>query len=90
MDIRDDHYPVCRWISGRIVSLQSDTDIQKLLSNENRIQMWISETVFSIFRGFRFWKKLHIAKSFIYCLRKHVFNLLCHASKSVCDAISVP
>ena len=45
----DDHYPVFGWISGRIVSLQPDMDIQKLLSNGNRI----SETVLSIFRGFR-------------------------------------
>ena len=44
------------WISGRIVSLQPDTDIQKLLPNGKRI----SETLSSIFRGFRlFWKKLH-------------------------------
>jgi len=41
------------WISGRIMSLQPDTDIQKLLSNGNRIR--ISETLLSIFRGFRLW-----------------------------------
>jgi len=46
------------WISGRIVSLQPDTDIQKLLSNENRIRIWISETLLSIFRGFRLLEKV--------------------------------
>jgi len=40
----------------RIVSLQPDTDIQKRLSNGNRIR--ISETLFSIFRGFRFLEKV--------------------------------
>jgi len=39
------------WISGRIVSLQPDKDIQKLHLNVNRIR--ISVTVLSIFRGFR-------------------------------------
>jgi len=42
------------WISGRIVSLQPDTDIQKLLSNGNRI----SETLLSIFRGYRLLEKV--------------------------------
>ena len=41
------------WISGRIVSLQPDTDIQKLLSNGNRIRIRISKTLLPIFRGFR-------------------------------------
>ena len=49
--IIDDHYPVAGWISGRIVSLQPDTDIQKLLSNRNRIRIRISQTLFSIFGG---------------------------------------
>ena len=44
------------WISGRIVSLQPDKDIQKLLSNGNRIR--ISETLSSIFWGFRLLKKV--------------------------------
>jgi len=39
------------WISGMIASLQPDTDIHKLLRNGNRIQIRISETLFSIFRG---------------------------------------
>jgi len=42
------------WIPGRIMSLQPDTDIQKLLSNGNRI----SETLFSIFRGSRLLEKV--------------------------------
>jgi len=44
------------WISGRIVSLQPDTDIQTRLSNRNLIQ--ISETVLSMFRGFRLLEKV--------------------------------
>ena len=46
------------WISGRIVSLQPDTDIQKLLSNWNRIQNRISETLSPIFRRFRLLEKV--------------------------------
>ena len=61
------------WISGRIVSLQSDMDIQKLLSNRNRIR--ISETLLSIFRGFRLWKKLHNHSFCILNLRKQLFRL---------------
>ena len=46
------------WISGRVVSLQPDTDIQKQLSIENRIRIRISETLLSIFRGFRLLEKV--------------------------------
>jgi len=46
------------WISGRIVTLQPNTDIQKLLSNGNRIRIRISEAFFSIFRGFRLLEKV--------------------------------
>jgi len=46
------------WIFGRIVSLQPDKDIQKLLSNRNRIRIRISETLLSIFRGFRLLEKV--------------------------------
>jgi len=46
------------WISGRIVSLQPDTDIQKLLSNGNRIRNRISETLLSMFRGFTHLEKV--------------------------------
>jgi len=46
------------WISGRIVSLQPDTDNQKLLSNGNRIRIRISETVLSMFREFRLLEKV--------------------------------
>jgi len=46
------------WISGRIVSLQPDTDIQKLLSNGNRIGIRISEKLLSIFRGCRLSEKI--------------------------------
>jgi len=78
------------WISGRIVSLQPDTDIQKLLSNGNRIRIRISETLLSMFEDSHFWKKLHIAWSIIHYLQKHLFSLLCHDSKSVYGVISVP
>jgi len=46
------------WKSGRIVSLQPGKDIQKLLSNGNRIRTRISETLLSIFRGFRLLEKV--------------------------------
>jgi len=48
------------WISGRIASLQPDTNIQKLFSNGNRIRMRISETLLD-FEGSDPWKKLHTA-----------------------------
>jgi len=77
------------WISGRIVSLQPDTDIQKLLSNVNRIRIRISEKLLSIFREFRLLENLLIAQSFIYYLQKHLFSLPCHDSESVDGVISV-
>jgi len=43
------------WISGRIVSLPPDKDIQKLLWNGNRIRL--SEKLLSIFRWFRLLQK---------------------------------
>jgi len=46
------------WISDRIVSLQPDTDIQKLLSNGNRIRIRISETLLPMFRGFTLLEKV--------------------------------
>ena len=46
------------WISGRIVSWQPDTDIQKLLSNGNRIRIRISETLLSILQGYRLLEKV--------------------------------
>ena len=64
------------WMYVRIVSLQPDTDIQKLLSNGNRICIRMSETLLSIFLGFRLLEKLHIAQSFIYYLQKH-FSAFC-------------
>ena len=65
------------WISGRIVSLQPDTDIQKLLSYGSRIRFRISETFLSIFRGFRFFEKVAHC-TIIHYLQKHLFSsLLC-------------
>jgi len=77
------------WISGRIVSLQPDTDIQKLLSNGNRILIRISETLLSIFLGFRLFEKLRIAQSFIYYLQKHLLSLLCHDIQFAYGVIAV-
>ena len=78
------------WISGRIVSLQPDTDIKKLLSNGNRIRIRISETLYRYFESSNLWKKLRVAQSFIHYFQKHIFSLLCHDSESVYDVISVP
>jgi len=78
------------WISGRIVSLQPDTDIQKLLSNGNRTRNRISETLLSIFRGLRLLEKvahctiIHLLSSEAFC------SLLCHDSQFVYGVISVP
>jgi len=70
------------WISGRIVSLQPDKDIQKLLSNWNRIR--ISEMLLSMFWGFRLLEKVaHCTITFIYYLQKHLFSLLRPDSESV-------
>ena len=46
------------WIFGRIVSLQPDPVIQKLLSNGNRIRILISETLLPMFQGFRLLEKV--------------------------------
>jgi len=62
---RDDHYPVCRWTSDMIASLQPDKHIQKLLSNGNRIRIRISETLLSILRGFRLLEKVTMVM--VYC-----------------------
>jgi len=39
--LKDDHYPVCGWISGMIVSFQPDTDARKLVLIWNRIRIRI-------------------------------------------------
>ena len=58
------------WISGRIMSLQPDTDIQNLLWNGNRIRIRVSETLLLIFREFRLLEKvahctiIHLLSSF--------------------------
>jgi len=64
------------WISGRIVSLQPDTDIRYLLWNGNRSR--ISETLLLIFRGFRLVEKvahctiIHLLSSF-----RSIFSAIC-------------
>jgi len=42
------------------------------------------------FENSDFWKKLHIAQSFIHYLQKHLFSLLCHDTESIYGVISVP
>ena len=37
-----------------------------------------------------FWKKLHIAQSFIHYLQKNLFSLVCHDSEPVYGVTSVP
>jgi len=44
---------------------------------------------YQCFEDSDFWKKLHIARSIIHYLQKHLFSLLCHDSKSVYGVISV-
>ena len=68
-------------ISGRIVSLQPDTDIQKRLLNGNRVWIRISETLFLIFRGFWLLEKV------AHCT---IIHFRCHDSKSVYGAITIP
>ena len=65
-----------------------DPDIQKLLSNENRIRIRISETLLSIFSGIRLLEKLRIAQSFTYYAQKHLVSLLCHDFQFVYGVIS--
>jgi len=67
------------WISGRRVNLQPDTDIKNgknyqncQLSNGTRIRRRISETVFSIFRGFKLLERV----AHVQCTsHNHLFNI---------------
>jgi len=77
-------YPACRVDIRQDSEFATGSHIQKLLSNGNWKRIRISETLLSIFRGFRLlWKKLPIAQSFINYLQKHLFKLLCHYTESV-------
>ena len=76
------------WISGRIVSLQPDTDIQNLLQTGTGYGSGYPARLYRYFEDSDFWKKLHIAQSFIYYFQKHLFSLLCHDSQSVYSVIS--
>jgi len=73
---------IAGWISGRIVSLQPDTDIQNLLWNWNRIR--ICETLLLIFRGFRLLEKvahctiIHLVSSF-----RSIFSAICAMTPSL-------
>ena len=72
------------WISGRIVSLQPDKDIQNLLWNGNQIRIRISETLLLIFRGFRLLEKvahctiIHFLSSF-----RSIFSAICAMTPSL-------
>jgi len=78
------------WISGRIVSLQPDTDIQNLLWNGNRIGIQISETLLLIFRGFRLLEKvahctiIHLLSSF-----RSIFSAICAVTPSLAMVYSL-
>ena len=50
------------WISSRIVSLQPDTDIQKLLSNVYGYGSGYPKRFHRYFEDSDFYKKLHIAQ----------------------------
>ena len=73
------------WISSRIVSLQPDTDIQKLLSNGNRVRIRYPKRFYRYFEDSDFWKKLHIAQSFVHSLSSEA-----SFQPSVYGVISVP
>jgi len=73
---------IAGWISGRIVSLQPDKDIQKLLSNGNRIRIRISETLSSIFQGFRLLEKVAHC-TIIHLLSSEAFSAFCAMTPSL-------
>ena len=78
------------WISGMMVSLQPDKDIQNCLQTGTGYGSGYPKRIYQYFGDSDFWKKLHIAQSFIYYLQKHLLSLLRHDSESVCGAISEP
>ena len=79
------------WISSRIVSLQPDTDIQKLLSIHTGTGYGprYPKRFYRYFEDLDFWTKLHIAQSYICYLQKHIFSFLCHDSESVLEVAGV-
>jgi len=78
------------WISGRIVSLQPDKDIQNCFQTGTGYGSGYPKRFYQYFEDSDFWKKMHIhiEQSFIYYLQKHVFSLLRHDSESVYGVIS--
>ena len=78
------------WISGRIVSLQPDPDIQKLLSNGTGHGSGYPKRFYRYFEDSDLRKKLHIAQSFIYYFQKHLFSFLYPDSESVDGVIPAP
>jgi len=71
------------WISGRIVSLQPDKDIQKLLSNGNRIRIRISETLLSIFRWFQTFEKICTLHNHSFIIFRSISSAFCAMTPSL-------
>jgi len=91
LSFREDHYPVCRLYIRQDSEFATGYGYPKTaFKREPDTDKDIRNVFLSICRGFRpFWKKLHIAQSFIYYIQKHLFSLLCHDSESVYGVISV-
>jgi len=72
------------WISGRIVSLQPDTDIQNLLWNRNRIRIRISETLLLIFQRFRLLENVaHCTIIRLLSSFRSIFSAICAMTPSL-------
>jgi len=75
------------WISDRIASLH------RIRISKNYFQMGTGygsgypKRFYQCFEDSGFWKKLHIARSIIHYLQKHLFSLLWHDSKSVVSMV---
>jgi len=65
---RDDHYPVCRLDIRQDSEFATGYRYPKTAFKRDWIRIRISETLLSIFLGFRLLEKLHIAQSLIYYL----------------------
>jgi len=84
---RDDHYPVC------LLDIRQDSEFATRYGYPKTAFKREPDTDPYIRNAFidnsDFWKKLHIAQSFIYYLQKHLFTLLCHDSQFISGVISV-
>jgi len=76
------------WIFGWIVSLQPAKDIQKLLSNGTRVRIRISETLLSMFRGFRLLEKdAHWLHNHSFIIFRSIFSAFCAMTPSLSMAV---